>query len=226
MRKTNWDDRLACSISGRIVLMTNWGRLTKRVLDVAVSLLALAALALPLLLCAGIVRLEDRGPALLRQRRVGKDGVSFRVWKLRTMTEMRTDPQVPDRLRADDPRITRVGRVLRRTGIDELPQLLNVLFGAMSLVGPRPTLSYQVREYSDYERRRLEVRPGITSLAVASGRNALPWKKRIELDVWYIDHWSLLLDLRILFQTVWQVLVKQEGVHGDDGANDVFVDAV
>ncbi|MFC2081637.1 sugar transferase [Candidatus Bipolaricaulota bacterium] len=206
--------------------MTSWGRLTKRVLDLAVSLLALAALALPLLLCAAMVALEDRGPVLFRQRRVGKNGILFRVWKLRTMTEMRTDPRTPDRLRADDPRITRVGRFLRRTGIDELPQLLNVLSGAMSLVGPRPTLSYQVREYTDYERRRLEVRPGITSLAVASGRNALPWKKRIELDVWYVDHWSLLLDLRILLQTVWHVLVKQEGVHGDDGANDVFFDAV
>jgi lipopolysaccharide/colanic/teichoic acid biosynthesis glycosyltransferase len=124
----------------------------------------------------------------------------------------------------DDSRITRVGRILRNLGLDELPQLLNVLVGEMSLVGPRPTLAYQVEHYDATQRRRLEVRPGITSLAVVSGRNALSWKERIELDVWYIDHGSLWLDLRILAKTLWVVLVKREGLYGEGGVNDPFVE--
>jgi lipopolysaccharide/colanic/teichoic acid biosynthesis glycosyltransferase len=124
----------------------------------------------------------------------------------------------------NDERITRVGRFLRNSGIDELPQVLNVLVGEMSLVGPRPTLSYQVERYSPFQKRRLEVRPGITSLAVVSGRNALSWNERIELDVWYIDHWSLSLDLKIMLRTLWCVLVTREGLYGKDGVNDSFVE--
>ena len=123
-----------------------------------------------------------------------------------------------------DERITRVGRILRTWGLDELPQVLNVLAGEMSFVGPRPTLSYQVEHYDEFQRRRLNVHPGITSLAVVSGRNALPWRERIELDVWYIDHWSLKSDLKILFRTLWCVLVTREGLYGKDGVNDSFVD--
>ena len=123
----------------------------------------------------------------------------------------------------DDERITRVGRFLRNFGLDELPQLLNVLSGEMSLVGLRPTLPYQVEHYDDFQRRRLTVKPGITSLAVVSGRNALSWRERIELDVWYIDHYSLLLDLKILLRTLWCVLVTREGLYGEDGINDPFV---
>ena len=115
-----------------------------------------------------------------------------------------------------------MGRILRDWGLDELPQLINVLTGDMSLVGPRPTLAYQVERYNDFQRRRLEVRPGITSLAVVSGRNTLPWARRIELDIWYIDHWSLALDFRILLKTLWKVLVTREGLYGEDGINDPF----
>ncbi|MCX6092141.1 MAG: sugar transferase, partial [Candidatus Bipolaricaulota bacterium] len=122
-----------------------------------------------------------------------------------------------------DERITRVGRILRASGIDELPQILNVLAGEMALVGPRPTLAYQVERYDPFQKRRLEVRPGITSLAVVSGRNALSWNERIELDVWYIDHWSLFLDLKIMLRTLWCVLVTREGLYGKDGVNDPFV---
>ena len=123
----------------------------------------------------------------------------------------------------NDSRITRVGALLRNWGLDELPQLINVFIGEMSLVGPRPTLHYQVEHYNDFQRRRLEVKPGISSLAVVSGRNALSWKERIELDVWYVEHWSLWLDIKILLKTLWVVLVTHEGLYGEDGANDPFV---
>ncbi len=198
-------------------------RFLKRALDLAVSIPLLVLLAAPLALAAAAIKLEDGGVVFFRQVRVGMGGKPFRVWKFRTMTEARIDPRAPDRLRVDDARITRVGRFLRSFGFDELPQLLNVLSGEMSLVGPRPTLAYQVREYTDFQRRRLEAKPGITGLAVVSGRNALPWEERIELDVWYIDHCSLGLDLRILARTFWQVLVKREGLYGPGGVNDEFV---
>ena len=112
----------------------------------------------------------------------------------------------------DDSRITRIGALLRNWGLDELPQLINVFVSEMSLVGPRPTLRYQVEHYNDFQRRRLQVKPGITSLAVVSGRNALSWKKRIELDVRYVEHWSLWLDIKILLKTLWVVLVTHEGL--------------
>jgi len=183
----------------------------------------LLLLTLPFLIVGLAIRADSRGPVFFRQVRVGRGGKPFRVWKFRTMTETRVDPQAPVRLRKDDARITRVGRFLRGFGLDELPQLINVLSGEMSLVGPRPTLGYQVAEYDGFQRRRLEVAPGITSLAVVSGRNALSWRKRIELDVWYIDQWSLWLDVRILLQTVWKVLVTREGLYGRDDDNDMFV---
>jgi lipopolysaccharide/colanic/teichoic acid biosynthesis glycosyltransferase len=169
------------------------------------------------------VRLEGGGPAFFRQERIGWGGQPFRLWKLRTMTETRVAPTAPDVLHKDDVRITRVGRVLRSLGLDELPQLLNVLAGEMSLVGPRPALAYQVERYDAFQHRRLEVRPGITSLAVVSGRNAISWEERIALDVWYVDHWSLGLDLRILAKTLWCVLITRKGLYGRDGMNDTFV---
>jgi undecaprenyl phosphate N,N'-diacetylbacillosamine 1-phosphate transferase len=198
-------------------------RAAKRLLDLVIAFPMLVLLALPLLIAGLAIKIEGGGPVFFRQIRVGRCGKTFRVWKFRTMTETRLDPHAPDRLEARDARITRVGRLLRSFGLDELPQLLNVLAGEMSLVGPRPTLTYQVAEYDDYQRRRLEAKPGITSLAVVSGRNALPWVKRIELDVWYIDHWSLGLDLQILFKTLWKVLVTREGLYGPEGFNDEFV---
>lgn len=198
--------------------------LLKRTFDVTFSIPLLVLLAVPLGLAVAAIKLEDGGAAFFRQQRVGLNGKPFCVWKLRTMTETRIDPQVPDRLTHDDPRITHVGRVLRSLGIDELPQLLNVLLGEMSLVGPRPTLAYQVREYTSFQRRRLEAKPGITGLAVVSGRNALPWENRIKLDVYYVDHWSLGLDIRILLRTLWRVLIIREGLYGQDGVNDMFID--
>lgn len=146
------------------------------------------------------------------------------MWKFRTMVAGARSIGLGVTVAADDDRITRVGRLLRNTSLDELPQLLNVLRGEMSLVGPRPTLSYQVEQYDETQRRRLDAKPGITSLAVVSGRNALPWAERIVLDVWYVDHWSLWLDLKILLRTLWCVVVTREGLYGEDGVNDTFAE--
>jgi len=193
-------------------------RAVKRGMDLLVGLLSL-----PFAVMALAIRLDSRGPAFFRQERVGKDGKPFRVWKFRTMIVGAVQQGLGYNVCRGDPRITRVGRVLRNLGLDELPQLLNVLAGEMSFVGPRPTLPYQVAHYDAEQRRRLSVRPGITSLAVVSGRNALPWRERIALDLWYIEHWSLGLDLRILARTLWVVLVTRKGLYGEDGVNDPFV---
>jgi lipopolysaccharide/colanic/teichoic acid biosynthesis glycosyltransferase len=173
----------------------------KRVLDVVgASLLLLVAS--PLLAAAALaIVAEDRGPVLYRQRRVGKDAVEFELLKLRTMVVGAERLGAGFAVNEGDPRITRVGRVLRRLSVDELPQLWNVVRGDMSLVGPRPTLAYQVERYTPRQRRRLDVKPGITGWAQVHGRARLPWDERIELDVWYVEHQSLLLDLRILART-------------------------
>jgi len=172
-----------------------------RPLDVALSAVGLAV-ASPLLALAAIaIKLEDRGPVLYRQRRVGKDGEDFELLKLRTMTVGAEQQGAGYAVNVGDLRITRSGRVLRRLSLDELPQLWNVLRGDMSIIGPRPTLRYQVDEYTPRQRRRLETKPGITGWAQVNGRAALPWHERIELDVWYVDHRSPWVDLKILVRT-------------------------
>ena len=198
-------------------------QLLKRQIDFWGAFLGLIILAIPFAIIALAIKLDSKGPVFFRQKRVGKDGRSFRVWKFRTMVVGAVQQGLGYNVAKDDSRITRVGAVLRNWGLDELPQLVNVFIGEMSLVGPRPTLSYQVEHYSDFQRRRLKMKPGITSLAVVSGRNALSWKERIELDVWYVEHWSLWLDIKILFKTLWTVLVTHEGLYGEDGVNDPFV---
>jgi lipopolysaccharide/colanic/teichoic acid biosynthesis glycosyltransferase len=150
---------------------------------------------------AAAVRLEDRGPILYRQRRVGKDGSEFDLLKLRTMVVGAERLGAGYAVNEGDPRITRAGAVLRKLSVDELPQLWNVLRGDMSLVGPRPTLAYQVERYTEHQRRRLEVTPGMTGWAQIHGRASLPWDERIELDVWYVEHHSFWLDLWILART-------------------------
>jgi lipopolysaccharide/colanic/teichoic acid biosynthesis glycosyltransferase len=159
---------------------------------VASPLLALAALA---------AKLEDGGPVLYRQRRVGKDGVDFELLKLRTMVVGAETMGAGLAVNRGDSRITRSGRLLRKLSLDELPQLWNVVRGEMSVIGPRPTLRYQVEQYDERQRHRLDVKPGITGWAQVNGRAALPWAERIELDVWYVEHRSPLLDLRILART-------------------------
>ena len=150
---------------------------------------------------AAAIKLDDRGPVLYRQERVGQDGRPFELLKLRTMEVGAETRGAGYAVNRGDARITRVGRVLRALSLDELPQLWNVVRGEMSLIGPRPTLAYQVERYTDRQRRRLEVKPGLTGWAQIHGRAALPWDERIELDVWYVEHRSPLVDLKILLRT-------------------------
>jgi lipopolysaccharide/colanic/teichoic acid biosynthesis glycosyltransferase len=172
-----------------------------RVLDITLAGAGLVVSAPLVALSALAVKLEDRGPVLYRQTRVGKDGADFELLKLRTMIVDAERQGAGFAVDRGDPRITRVGRILRRLSLDELPQLWNVVRGDMSLIGPRPTLRYQVERYDERQRRRLDVRPGITGWAQIHGRATLSWPERIELDVWYVEHRSALLDAKILLRT-------------------------
>ncbi|HEY8002103.1 MAG: sugar transferase [Vicinamibacteria bacterium] len=184
-----------------------------RALDLIVAGIGLV-LTSPLLLLAAIaIKLDSRGPVLYRARRVGRDGVEFELYKLRTMHTGNDPVGVGTPVLAGDPRVTRVGGLLRRLSLDELPNLINVIRGEMSVVGPRPTLAAQVDEYTPEQRRRLAVKPGLTGWAQVNGRAEIPWDERIELDVWYVDHRSIGLDLRILARTA-RLLVTGHGLYG------------
>jgi lipopolysaccharide/colanic/teichoic acid biosynthesis glycosyltransferase len=186
-----------------------------RALDIAVAAAVLAMTSPLLALAALAVRLESHGPVLYRQRRVGRNGEPFELWKLRTMVPRAETMGAGVYVLEGDPRITRVGRLLRRFSLDELPNLVNVLKGEMAIVGPRPTVQEQVDRYTERQRRRLEVKPGITGWAQVNGRTSLPWPERIELDVWYVEHRSLWLDLRILAKTA-RMLATGHGLYSED----------
>jgi lipopolysaccharide/colanic/teichoic acid biosynthesis glycosyltransferase len=172
-----------------------------RALDVVAASLGLAVTSPLWAVAAVAIKLDDGGPIIYRQRRVGLNGNEFDLFKLRTMEVGAERKGAGFAVNEGDPRITKVGRVLRRLSLDELPQLWNVVRGDMSIVGPRPTLAYQVERYTPRQRLRLEVKPGITGWAQIHGRARLPWSDRIELDVWYVEHRSPLLDLKILART-------------------------
>jgi lipopolysaccharide/colanic/teichoic acid biosynthesis glycosyltransferase len=172
-----------------------------RALDVAIAGLGLLFASPVLAAAAAAVKLEAGGPVLYRQTRVGQDGVDFELLKLRTMVVGAEKLGAGWAVNEGDPRITKVGRVLRTLSLDELPQLWNVVRGDMSVIGPRPTLRYQVERYDARQRLRLEVKPGITGWAQIHGRAALPWADRIDLDVWYVEHRSPVVDLKILLRT-------------------------
>lgn len=189
----------------------------RRAFDVVASALALIV-ASPLLLAAAVaIRLETPGSPLYRQRRVGLDGHEFDVLKLRTMVAGAEHQGAGLAVEAGDARITRVGRFLRRTSIDELPNLVNVLRGEMAVVGPRPTVPAQVARYTDRQRGRLTVRPGLTGWAQVNGRTSLSWDERIEFDLWYVEHRTLLLDARIIWRTV-RLVLGGDDVHRDGPA--------
>jgi lipopolysaccharide/colanic/teichoic acid biosynthesis glycosyltransferase len=177
-------------------------------LVVSAPIVALAMLA---------IVIESPGHPLYRQRRIGKDGHAFDVLKLRTMVPGAESIGAGLAVNENDPRITRVGTLLRRWSLDELPNLLNVLRGEMTLVGPRPTLPIQVEQYDERQRGRLTVKPGLTGWAQVNGRTSLPWSERIELDLWYIEHRSLRLDLEILGRTARMVLTGQGLYKGETG---------
>jgi lipopolysaccharide/colanic/teichoic acid biosynthesis glycosyltransferase len=178
----------------------------RRALDVVVSSLVLALGAPALALAVLAIRLESPGPVIYRQRRVGLEGRTFDVLKLRTMVDGAEHMGAGLAVNENDSRITRVGALLRRSSLDELPNLLNVLRGEMSLIGPRPTIPVQVESYTERQRGRLAVKPGITGWAQVHGRASLPWSERIELDLYYIAHRSVWLDLKIIWRTVAMVL--------------------
>jgi lipopolysaccharide/colanic/teichoic acid biosynthesis glycosyltransferase len=185
-----------------------------RPLDIVIATIALIVFSPVLLVAAVAIKLGSRGPVVYRQRRVGLDGREFELLKLRTMVQG-SDPVGVGRVVArDDPRVTAAGRLLRRTSLDEIPNLVNVLRGEMAIVGPRPTIPAQVIDYTPRQHRRHEVRPGLTGWAQVQGRAGIPWEERIELDVEYVERRSLALDLRILAQTAW-LLVTGHGLAPD-----------
>lgn len=181
----------------------------KRALDVALAGVGLAVCAVPMAIVALLIRMESPGPAIFRQQRIGKDGKVFEFLKFRSMCQGAEHTGSGVYSGKGDARVTRIGRILRATSIDELPQLVNILRGDMSLIGPRPPLTYHpwpLEEYTDEQRRMFEVRPGITGWAQVNGRKGVEWNRRIELNVWYVDHVSFWLDMKIFFMTIFKVL--------------------
>jgi lipopolysaccharide/colanic/teichoic acid biosynthesis glycosyltransferase len=190
---------------------------TRRAFDIVVAATALVVTS-PLVLAAIIaIRLESPGSPIYRQRRVGLNGEEFDVLKLRTMVTGAEHIGAGMAIDEGDTRITRVGALLRRFSIDELPNLLNVLNGEMSLVGPRPTLQVQVDQYTERQLRRLEARPGLTGWAQVNGRASLPWPERIELDIWYLEHATLKLDLRIILLSARMAITGHGLYRGETG---------
>jgi lipopolysaccharide/colanic/teichoic acid biosynthesis glycosyltransferase len=188
----------------------------KRGFDLVAAAAALTALAPVMAAVAISIRVDDRGPIFFKQQRVGEDGKHFACYKFRSMVVNAERLGRGLELERDDPRITRVGRVIRDWRLDELPQLLNVLKGDMSVIGPRPTVPSQVARYTPRQMRRLEMKPGLAGWSTVHGANALPWDQRIELDLWYIDHWSLWLDVVTMWKAL-RVIAKREGLYDRDG---------
>lgn len=193
--------------------MRGFYRAVKRFLDVTASFLGLVLLS-PLLLAVSIlIKIDSRGPVIFRQKRIGRNGKGFEIYKFRSMCVGAEKTGSGVYSGKGDARVTRIGKILRATSIDELPQLLNILKGEMSFVGPRPPLTYhpwKYEEYTDFQKRMFEVRPGITGWAQVNGRKDVEWHKRIELNVWYVDHMSLLLDIKIMFMTAFKVLTNAD----------------
>jgi lipopolysaccharide/colanic/teichoic acid biosynthesis glycosyltransferase len=194
--------------------------IAKEIFDKIFSFLALVVLLPIFLIVAILIKIDSKGFVFFLQERVGKDGKIFKVFKFRTMTVDAPEKTKGRYIEKSNPYVTRIGKFLRRFGIDELPQLINVLKGEMSLVGPRPTLPYQVAKYDEFQKRRLLIKPGITSWALVNGRNKLTWPEKIKLDVWYIENWSSWLDIKILFKTVW-VVAKGEGLYADRETDEI-----
>lgn len=193
--------------------MRGFYRAVKRFLDVTASFLGLVLLSPLLLVVSILIKIDSRGPVIFRQKRIGRNGKVFEIYKFRSMCVGAEKTGSGVYSGKGDARVTRIGKILRATSIDELPQLLNILKGEMSFVGPRPPLTYhpwKYEEYTDFQKRMFEVRPGITGWAQVNGRKDVEWHKRIELNVWYVDHMSLLLDIKIMFMTAFKVLTNAD----------------
>lgn len=183
----------------------------KRFIDVTASGIAFILLSPIFLLVIVLIKIDSNGPALFTQKRVGKEGKEFKIFKFRTMLTFE-DSFYPDGSPMENyDRVTKVGNILRKTSIDELPQLINIFIGDMSIVGPRPTLSYQVEKYDDNQARRLKVKPGLTGLAQVNGRNSLSWEQKIQYDIDYVDNITCLNDLKIILKT-FVVVFKSERI--------------
>lgn len=200
---------------------TEVGGTAKRAFDLAVAIPATIVLAPVMAGIAAWVRIDSPGPAIFRQRRAGAFGRPFTCLKFRSMVDGAEGKGAGLKVTEDDDRITRAGRILRRLSLDELPQLINVIRGDMSIVGPRPTVPAQIEHYDAVQRRRLLARPGLTGLAQVRGRAAIPWSERIALDVEYVDDWSFALDLRIIAETVRVVLRGEGQYRGEQGGFDL-----
>lgn len=193
--------------------MRGFYRAVKRFLDVTASFLGLVLLSPLLLVVSILIKIDSRGPVIFRQKRIGRNGKVFEIYKFRSMCVGAEKAGSGVYSGKGDARVTRIGKILRATSIDELPQLLNILKGEMSFVGPRPPLTYhpwKYEEYTDFQKRMFEVRPGITGWAQVNGRKDVEWHKRIEFNVWYVDHMSLLLDIKIMFMTAFKVLTNAD----------------
>ena len=185
----------------------------KRVFDFIIALGALICLSPVMLVVAILIKLTSEGPVIFKQKRIGKDGKVFEIYKFRSMCVGAETQGSGVYSGKGDARVTLIGKIIRATSIDELPQFINILKGEMSFVGPRPPLTYhpwEYSEYSDFQLRMFEVRPGITGWAQVNGRKGVEWNKRIELNVWYVDNMSLLLDIKIIFMTVFKVLKNED----------------
>jgi len=182
----------------------------KDLIDKSISFVLLILLSPLFILFAILIKIDSNGPVFFIQERVGKNGKLFKIIKFRTMIKEAEEKTKGIFINENNPYITKIGKFLRRWSLDELPELINVLKGDMSLVGPRPTLKYQVEKYNEFQKKRLLMKPGITGWAQINGRNKIPWEERIKLDVWYIENWSLLLDLKILIKTLFIIFKKEE----------------
>ncbi len=196
-------------------------KIIKRVMDIILSSVLLIAGAIPLLIVAMIIKIDSEGPALFKQKRLGVNGRVFEIYKFRSMVVNAENQGSGVYSGKNDARVTRVGRIIRATSIDELPQLINIFKGEMSFIGPRPALTYHpwpFEEYTDEQKKMFAVRPGITGWAQVNGRKEVEWPRRIEMNVWYVEHMTFGLDMRILFKTVGKVFTNADNVNSTETA--------
>ena len=194
-------------------VLTMYKKYIKRLLDIVLAGIALLVAAIPMAIVAVIIKLDSHGPILFKQERIGKDGKVYKILKFRSMCVGAENTGSGVYSGKGDTRVTRIGKIIRATSIDELPQLINILKGNMSFIGPRPPLTYHpwpITEYTDEQFRMFEVRPGISGWAQVNGRKLVEWNKRIQLNVWYVDNVSFLLDVKIFFKTIFKILINAD----------------